>query len=247
MLSAVILLTFIFVIAIFLIYGRIKGNGKVGEASVALRLKLLPKEYITINDVIVENNGYSSQIDHVVVSPYGIFVIETKNYNGWISGHQNAQQWTQNIYGHKHKFYNPVIQNQGHVRALQSWLKPTFGTLPFIPIIAFTGRARLMLSLIDANVVHTSELTGFIKKHNNLLLDPAKVSDIASFISSNRLSGSDAHHAHNVKARITQQHYYEAIAHGTCPQCGGRLVLRHGRYGTFWGCSNYPRCTFTQK
>ena len=38
-----------------------------------------------------------------------------------------------------------------------------------------------------------------------------------------------------------------ATQQGKCPRCGGNLVFRNGKYGKFWGCSNYPKCTYTHK
>ena len=60
--------------------------GKRGERRVARKLDWLSKEYITLNDLLLPTRYGTTQIDHVVVSPYGIFVIETKNYKGWILG-----------------------------------------------------------------------------------------------------------------------------------------------------------------
>lgn len=68
-----------------------KNIGKFGETRVAIRLDLFPKGYITINDVLLPTKRGTTQIDHLVISQYGIFVIETKNYKGWISGHENSE------------------------------------------------------------------------------------------------------------------------------------------------------------
>lgn len=34
---------------------------------------------------------------------------------------------------------------------------------------------------------------------------------------------------------------------GVCPKCGGELIMREGKYGSFIGCSNFPKCRYTQK
>jgi hypothetical protein len=57
-----------------------------------------------------------------LVSPFGVFVIETKNYKGWILGDEKQRQWMQQIYGKKNRFQNPLHQNQLHVRALMDFL-----------------------------------------------------------------------------------------------------------------------------
>ena len=73
-----------------------KVRGWIGEKAVSIILKFLPDEYTVFNNIYIEENGKSTQIDHVILSPYGIFVIETKNYSGWIYGSENAQYWTKN-------------------------------------------------------------------------------------------------------------------------------------------------------
>ena len=50
-------------------------------------------------------------------------------------------------------------------------------------------------------------------------------------------------HVTNVRNSLETQN--ETISHGKCPRCGGNLILRKGRYGEFYGCSNYPKCRFT--
>ena len=83
------------------------------------------------------------QIDHVVVSRKGIFVLETKNYTGWIFGNENSQNWTQVIYKRKEKFYNPIWQNFDHIQALKEFLgEITTGKPPFSPLSFSAMRPR---------------------------------------------------------------------------------------------------------
>ena len=119
--------------------------GKLGEKRVASKLDWLPKEYITLNDILLPTNYGTTQIDHIVVSPYGIFVIETKNYKGWIFGHENSEEWKQSLLGKKrfwgwtseqHKLRNPIRQNAAHVRAVKAILKE-IGDFAIIPIVIF--------------------------------------------------------------------------------------------------------------
>ena len=85
-----------------------QARGLRGERKVFSVLKKLPDEYYIWNDIVLQRNGYSVQIDHIVISPYGIFVIETKNYKGWIYGNDDCDKWTKTYYGHKYHFNNPV-------------------------------------------------------------------------------------------------------------------------------------------
>ena len=159
--------------------------GKIGEAKVSALLSFLPKEYTVFNNVLLYIDGKSSQIDHIVVSAYGIFVIETKNYKGWIFGSDTSRQWTQNIYGEKHSFYNPVLQNQGHIFALKKLLN-----LPadfFISVIAFSSKATLK-GYFGENVMYISEVNGFIKSYTDKILTNADVLCVIEQISENNLS-----------------------------------------------------------
>ena len=64
--------------------------------------------YHRFHDVIIPSSHGTTQVDHILVSPFGIFVAETKNYKGWIYGSADQSTWTQVIYKSKHKFQNPL-------------------------------------------------------------------------------------------------------------------------------------------
>lgn len=115
--------------------------GARGEIRVSKELSFLSNEYYVLNDVLLRIGNRSSQIDHIVVSIYGIFVIETKNYKGWIFGSEKSRQWTQNLFGEKYFFQNPIIQNKGHIYTLKKALK--ISEDKFISIIAFSSEADL--------------------------------------------------------------------------------------------------------
>lgn len=96
-----------------------KWIGKAGEFWVKRELKKLPKDYFIINDVMVKtSDNKTHQIDHIIVSKYGIFVIETKQYNGYIKGNDYDKRWL--IKNGNKRFYvnNPLHQNYGHVKSL---------------------------------------------------------------------------------------------------------------------------------
>lgn len=140
-------------------------RGWIGEATVSTILSSLPsEEYRVINNVMLKNERGTTQIDHVVVSVYGIFVIETKNYKGWITGGEYSKQWTKNMFGKKYKFRNPIKQNYGHVKALEKLL-----SLPsemFIPIVVFTSSAELKVKT-SSSVVYTVKLKKLLRSYQN--------------------------------------------------------------------------------
>lgn len=83
----------------------------------------LNKEYQVFDNIIISTSRGSTQIDHIAVSKYGVFVIETKDKTGWIFGGSNQEQWTQVIFDTKYKFQNPLRQNYGHTKSLSEFLK----------------------------------------------------------------------------------------------------------------------------
>lgn len=219
-------------------------KGKYSEKLVNNKIQELPEEYVVFNDLLFEDNGYSTQIDHIIVSPYGILVIETKGYKGWILGGENSEYWTQIIYKSKHQFYNPIKQNAGHVRFLRHLLKCSVD-IPFIPIVVFSNDAELKVR-VNSIVVNRYNLKRAILQYRTPILNQETIDWITRTISKNCIIADKEklkQHKHNAKAR--QYRSFSLINQDICPHCGGQLVLRHGKYGTFYGCSNYPKCKFT--
>lgn len=222
-----------------------KIKGKMGEFNVSVVLATLPKdEYQVINDIIIPSKYGTTQIDHVVVSIYGIFVIETKNYKGLIYGGEDAETWTKNMWGNKYSLRNPLKQNYGHVKSLQAILN-----IPkemFIPIVVFSNRAKLRVQTQET-VINLWRLRSEIKKHKIPIIPSEQLIDYRSSIELAAIDDKDIAKSHKANVRQNLNQRSQAIANGLCPRCGGYLVKRNGRYGNFYGCSNYPNCKFTMK
>ena len=113
----------------------------------SLVLKLL-KYGISAEDIfhdlyVEKSSGNFSQIDLVVITEVGIIVFEVKDYSGWIFGKGNQYKWTKVLsYGKiKHRFYNPVMQNNGHITVLRKKLKQS-ENIPLYSVIVFYGNCR---------------------------------------------------------------------------------------------------------
>lgn len=247
----IILLIFIFSLvlpAILVTYvnkKKAEWKGRAAEKRVYQKLRKLPDEYVVMNNLLFQNNGHSVQIDHVVVSPNGVFVIETKGYRGWILGGENSEYWTQVIFRYKHKFYNPIRQNEGHVRFLKRLLQLP-ANVPFIPIVVFGDYADLKTEMNDHWVVYRNELKIVFRQYTTPVMDKATVDWAVAVLDANSALGEKQEvkqHKEHVNARIDRK--AQTIEEGKCPLCGGQLVLRKGKYGKFYGCSNYPSCKFT--
>ena len=239
---------FIFVIILFvagfvcLRWNQANLRGWFGEKNVSSRLHTLPDDYALFNDVYINIGGRSVQIDHVVVSVYGIFVIETKNYTGWIYGSENSEYWTKNVFGNKYQFRNPIKQNYSHVWALKNLLE-----IPedkFIPIVVFLGGATLKCNTQSA-VIYSRQLRRYILSYQMPIFSQNELNDITNRLASanNLDKNRKKEHLHSVRQDIAERN--ALMRSGICPRCRGNLVERRGKYGRFLGCSNYPQCKFT--
>lgn len=137
------LILLILVILINIYYSKFRGF--MGEFWLNLELKKLPKnKYKLLNDIMIEDDKGTHQIDHIVISKYGIFVIEMKNYYGLILGNQYKEKWYQCLGKNKYAFHNPMYQNYGHVKALSNALK--LNEEVFIPIVCFSNQVKLKVT-----------------------------------------------------------------------------------------------------
>ena len=162
-------------------------KGRTGEFIINLVIKLcLNKDtYHLVRDVTLPTDDGTTQIDHVIVSRYGIFVIETKNMNGAIYGTEHEKQWTQAFGPRKHKFMNPLHQNYKHTHALAELLDLPHEKM--ISIVMFIGDAKLKTKDKPANVMSTG-LIRFIKSHRAELLTAEQVGKVLADIETKRLA-----------------------------------------------------------
>lgn len=219
-------------------------TGDMGEKVVAKILSKLPQdEYKIINNLLIRYGEKSTQIDHVVLSQYGIFVIETKNYKGWIYGGPDSEYWTQNIYGNKYKLYNPLFQNQSHIKSL-CHLLPKLSPSHFISIVAFSKRATLKNRYLN-NVIYWNRINKFIRSYSQKKISLEIMQDAYNILLNANCDSSDTLKLHIKNVRHEIHRHQTSVDNGFCPKCGAQLVLRKGSYGKFYGCSNYPRCRFT--
>jgi hypothetical protein len=220
-------------------------KGIAGEAIVNLvtRFRLNRRDYHLIRDVTLQDGNGTTQIDHLIVSRYGVFVVETKNMKGWIYGGEHEPRWTQKIYRHTHTFQNPLRQNQKHVKTLAALLGLDTGKL--FSVVVFTGDAKFKTPM-PTNVTCVLGYASYIKSKQRPILSEEEVQEIIDRVESNRFDRSPAaarlHRENLLAARLTQ----DSIG-VLCPQCGSPMVQRTARKGSragerFWGCSRLPKC-----
>lgn len=219
-----------------------KGEQGESRANFAITSTLDPNTYHLIRNVIFPIGDTTTQIDHLLVSPYGIFVIETKNMNGWIFGSVDRAQWTQVIYRFRQSFQNPLQQNEIHVRAVRNIL----GLHPedVHNVVVFAGNSTFKTPMPAEVMQGVSELTNFISSKKVPVLSQFELDRITKRIEENRLdpgAQTEREHIRNVNEAISKKLLGSGLS---CPHCGGALVERQKRQTgeRFLGCKRFPRC-----
>ena len=172
----------IFVLRIVWMVVRPRVCGAFGETLLVavLRRKLDASIYHVLNDIYLPlDDGSTTQIDHVVVSPFGVFVIETKTYKGWIFGNPRDAQWTQVLHRRKSRFQNPLRQNYLHVQRLMGLT----GLMADVvhSVVAFSGEATFKTKL-PPEVMHFADVADYILSYKSKMIPPDDVEGIVATI-----------------------------------------------------------------
>jgi len=246
MISAAWYLIPIFIFAVIIRSAWFKGV--IGEWQVNLLIKLFldKNEYHLIKNVTLPTDDGTTQIDHIIVSKYGIFVVEAKNMKGWIFGSENQKQWTQQIYKHKSKFQNPLHQNYKHVKMLEATLDIESNSKndSIFSVIIFIGDSTFKTKMPE-NVRFARGGIEYIKSKTNVVFTNEEVADITAQVEKGLLERgfkTNRQHITHVKAIVERK-----TGSKTCSQCGAEMVLRQATKGKnagneFWGCSSFPSC-----
>ena len=223
-------------------------KGFVGEKLVAIGAKLtLPSPtYARFHDVTLPTPDGTTQIDHLFVSRFGVFVVETKNMSGWIFG---GERWTQTFpRRRKSKFQNPLRQNYRHVKAVEEALASL--SLPadsVRSVIAFVGDAELKTPM-PRNVTVGFGFARYVKSFAEPMLSDKQVKAVCGVIEAGRSSPSWSTNREHVRALRSRD---DPTAARKCRGCGKDMVLRTTSRGPnagrrFWGCSGFPSCRTMQ-
>lgn len=219
-------------------------KGVLGEfiVNVFAKWKLDKDVYLLIKNVTLPTEDGTTQIDHIIVSIYGVFVVETKNIKGWIFGSPNQKMWTQKIYKHSNKFQNPLHQNYKHTKTLQTLLALEDNQLH--SVIVFIGDSEFKTPIPD-NVTYGMGYIRYIQSKTEAVISPEQVNEITQIIEEGRLARTFKNHREHVKH--VQSIVAEKAKKNLCPKCGSDMVLTETKEGDnkgkpFWGCSAFPKC-----
>ena len=197
--------------------------------------------YLRFHDLIIPSKNGTTQIDHLLVSPYGLFIVETKNKKGWIFGEEQQSKWTQSIYGKKYTFQNPLRQTFRQKKLLCDYLDVDQSIIKVV--VFFVGDCKFKTN-VPENVLNRG-LGDYIKQFDKIIIDSKKLSEIEGQLQT-----------HMIESKFTNQDHVRSLQERlnsttVCPKCGSLLVLRKSKRGPnagsdFLGCTNYPRCRFTK-
>ena len=216
-------------------------KGQWGELSVKWELGGTHEgEQYLVNDLVVTVNVKSSQIDHLFINGNGLYVIETKNYSGQIYGSEKSREWTQVLaYGkEKHRLYNPLKQNATHIYRLKEAVKIN---MPIYSLVVFAQGNTEHISA--PNVIPADCLKAYVRVQGEPKVGPERMKVLYDKLMEMKNNPTVSNQEHIAAIGKMQ----DDIENNICPRCGGQLVGRNGKYGFFFGCSNYPKCKFIKK
>lgn len=182
-------------------YEMIGNKGGIGEYRTSEILsQFIPNGRMILNAYIPSYRGYS-EIDIIFITIYGIYVIENKNYSGWIFGNETDQNWTETYpNGQKFRFYNPVKQNETHVKYLKALLEKA--NMPYgriNSIVCFNDNATLKRIYSSVPVTNTRNICSYINT-SQILLSGSQVEQLYIFLKQ---------YTHITQVQ-QQQHIYDA-------------------------------------
>ena len=232
-------------------------KGRIGEWLVnrAIKSTLPKRDYHLFKDVTLSTEDGTTQIDHIIVSKFGVFVLETKNMRGWILGSSNQKLWTQKIYKHNSKFQNPLRQNYKHTQTLESMLELPAESVR--SVIVFVGDSKFKTKM-PPNVTDASSFVRHIKSFTQPLLTSTEVKRVCKTIEDKRLERgfkTNREHVRHLNEKNLESTASSAKStapsntseNNSCPKCGAKMIQRTTKKGPnkgnqFWGCSTFPKC-----
>jgi restriction system protein len=222
--------------------------GEAGEARVnsTLRSSLDNQDYHVLTDLTLPTKDGTTQIDHIVLSRKGIFVVETKNMSGWIFGNADQARWMQVFRRQKWQFQNPLRQNYRHIKVVQDLLGIKMGQLE--NVVVFVGSAEPKTAMPSNVLWSQRDLVRYIQSKTFEHFSNSQIQTFADQLVENKLDANrETKRAHIKNLKLN------AIAKQNdktkCPRCSAALVERSNRKSgeKFLGCSRYPKCKGTRQ
>ena len=233
-------------------------KGSFGEQLTKYYSKIMT-DMLILHDVLIDGaEGLTSQIDLVMIGNKGIYVVEVKMYSkARIYGDGKKSKWYYYLGGNKFEIYSPLKQNEKHIQYLKEFLHDLDEGIPFFSIITIICDEFKVTNINknsdDITTVICSSLPAmsralkmFSEKKPTILTEEQK-HNIYNYILHNQHLGKEARAEHKEKIKEIKKTQENLKLQNICPYCKTLLVLRKGKFGDFYGCSNYPKCRYTQK
>lgn len=240
-------------------YNTPERKGARGERRVhnALSSVLDENEYRVLSDLILPVAGSTTQLDHLVLSRFGIFVIETKNMSGWIFGSADQQKWTQvQKGGQRCSFQNPLRQNHAHVKAVESILEVDLKVLH--NFVVFTGSAEPKTDMPENVAWGLRDLGKLIAVRRQIVFSDLQLNAFVEKLQGQALENNRAarrQHLQNLEKKAAAKTVAQSsgpsdpASQASCPKCGGEMIKRENRKtgDPFLGCAKFPKCRGIRK
>ena len=202
-------------------------RGQKGEKKVKDILKKIKEYHKVLNDVtfVVGKTEMSHQIDHILIHPHGVFVIETKNYYGEIISDTHDSFWLKVVKGKAEKISNPLKQNKSHMIVVKRLLDNKYDV---IPVVVFVKNNA---PYIDDNAINMKDLLLFIDSYPyQILLEKKDIDEIYKLLKSKASDISKKEHLENIgylkeiKKEFRLEMEY-AIENQMCPRCDSEMII----------------------
>lgn len=247
-------------------------KGKRGEKLTEKKLKTVSlfgrKGKVLRNVYLPKDDGTTSEIDVLFITQKGIFVIESKNYSGWIFGDEKGRNWTAMLAnGEKNQFYNPILQNKSHLK----WMEKFVGAnIPLFSLIVFSERCELKKITLysdDIKVIKRDKVYPAVKSiwdgKPDALTDEQveevynkleKMTHVDAAVKAAHIDNIEKNYKSTTvetpkvvvenKEPVVETVPESAVAKATeepkvCPKCGSTLILRTARKGEHAGNQFY--------
>lgn len=170
-------ITVVLALILKLIVNSKEFKGKMGESFVKkiMEAHLDENKYYIFNNITIPTVDGTTQIDHIVFSKYGIFVIETKHMKGWILGGVRSKQWTQQFFKQKIKFQNPLNQNYKHIKSLELVLN--ISSKKMNSIVVFSN-PEVELKTKIPNVLYLKNMIEYINSFKDEILTLTEIQNL---------------------------------------------------------------------
>ena len=226
-------------------------SGSFGEWLAKLYAKTFPGALV-LHDVLINgDDGFTSQIDLILIGNKGAYVVEMKMFDdAKIYGDTQKTKWNYYKHGKKYEIYSPLKQNQKHIKYLRDFLKG-FGDIPFFSIITMVCDDFKMSGENGENTIICNSLPAMeraiykIAEGKPEVLDDIKKQEIFNYIKANQHAGKKARQDHKQRVIAYKENLEEMERQKICPYCKTEMVLRQGKNGEFYGCKNFPKCRYT--